>query len=165
MNRKECCCFTGHRPEKLPWGSRESDPRCQTLKAQLAAALDRAFAQGYRHFLCGMARGTDLYFCEAVLQLRKQHPEVTLEAAIPFPGQAERWNKAEQARYDALLSQCNYESVVQHSYTPGCLQRRNRYLVDHASLLIAAYNGKGGGTLYTLTYAMQQGIDVVVLDV
>ncbi len=165
MDRKESCCFTGHRPEKLPWGSRESDPRCLKLKAQLQNAVETAFSQGYRHFICGMARGTDLYFGEAVLQLRREHPEITLEAAIPFPGQADRWHKAEQARYAALLSQCNDESLVQHSYTPGCLQRRNRYLVDHASLLIAAYNGKGGGTLYTLSYAMQQGLEVVVLDI
>ena len=33
------CAFTGHRPDKLPWGIRENDPRCADLKARLAAAL------------------------------------------------------------------------------------------------------------------------------
>ena len=32
MDKASTCCFTGHRPDKLPWGSRESDPRCLTLK-------------------------------------------------------------------------------------------------------------------------------------
>jgi hypothetical protein len=31
--------------------------------------------------------------------------------------------------------------------------------------MIAAYHGKGGGTLYTITYAMQQNINVIILDV
>ena len=40
MEQAETCCFTGHRPDKLPWGVREDDPRCTDLKARLAAALD-----------------------------------------------------------------------------------------------------------------------------
>lgn len=165
MNRAASCCFTGHRPEKLPWGNAEKDARCLAFKASLYAELEKAYGRGYRHFISGMARGADLYFCEAALLLRDAHPDVRIEAAIPFAAQAERWTAKDLALYTALLSRCDYESVISHSYTPGCLQRRNRYLADHSSLLIAAYNGKGGGTLYTLTYAMAQGLDVVILDV
>ena len=74
MDRATTCCFTGHRPDKLPWGSRESDPRCLTLKRRLTQAVEGAYAQGMRHFICGMARGTDLYFAEAVLALRLERP-------------------------------------------------------------------------------------------
>ena len=40
MDREQTCCFTGHRPEKLPWRYDESDPRCVELKGRLAAALE-----------------------------------------------------------------------------------------------------------------------------
>ena len=60
MDRESACCFTGHRPDKLPWGTDERDLRCLALKVALAAALDRAYEAGIRHFLCGMARGCDL---------------------------------------------------------------------------------------------------------
>lgn len=33
------CCFTGHRPEKLPWGTDEGDPRCRMLKKKLYDAV------------------------------------------------------------------------------------------------------------------------------
>ena len=33
MEQAETCCFTGHRPDKLPWGVREDDPRCTRLLA------------------------------------------------------------------------------------------------------------------------------------
>ena len=69
--RQESCCFTGHRPAKLPWGYNESDPRCVKLKERIADAVLLAYQEGYRHFLCGMAQGCDLYFCEAVLALRE----------------------------------------------------------------------------------------------
>ena len=35
MKREQSCCFTGHRPDKLPWGENESDPRCLALKRRL----------------------------------------------------------------------------------------------------------------------------------
>ena len=57
MNRETTCCFTGHRPEKLPWREDEGDPRCLELKARLAGAVEAAYEKGMRHFLCGMARG------------------------------------------------------------------------------------------------------------
>ena len=54
-------------------------------KKRIADAVLLAYQEGYRHFLCGMAQGCDLYFCEAVLALRERYPEVTVEAAIPCP--------------------------------------------------------------------------------
>ena len=42
--------------------------------------------------------------------------------------------------------------------------RRNRYLVDHSARIIAVYDGMLGGTMYTLTYAMRQGLEVTILD-
>ncbi len=166
MTPQITCCFSGHRPPRLPWGSQEDDPRCLELKARLARALTEAYHEGYRHFLCGMAQGTDLYFCQAVLDLRRTHPEVTLEAAIPFTGQADRWPETDRRRRQTLLDQCDLETVVQHTYSPGCMNRRNRYMVDRSSLLIAIYDGiPQGGTLNTLAYAMRKGVRTVVLPV
>ena len=85
------CAFTGHRPEKLPWGSDETDPRCLALKEQIADRVERAFSLGYREFCCGMARGCDQYFAEAVLALALREPEVALDAWLPCPEQADRW--------------------------------------------------------------------------
>lgn len=30
--RSETCCFTGHRPQSLPWGFNENDIRCKKMK-------------------------------------------------------------------------------------------------------------------------------------
>ena len=153
MDPAVTCCFSGHRPVRLPWGRNEADPRCLALKARLDQALEEAHRQGFRHFLCRMA-------------LRQRHPEVTLEAAIPFAGQADHWSAADQRRRMTLLDQCDLETVVQHTYTPGCMNRRNRYMVDRSSLLIAVYDGiPQGGTLNTLSYAMGKGVRTVILPV
>lgn len=165
MERETTCCFTGHRPEKLPWRNDESDPRCLALKARLAEALDEAYEKGMRHFICGMARGADFYFCEAALALRARRPGVTVEAAIPCEEQAARWNERDRERYFSLVERCDYETMVQHHFDKSCMLRRNRYMVDRSAMIIAAYDGMLGGTMYTLTYALRNGLEVVTLDV
>ena len=159
--RQESCCFTGHRPGELRWRYNEFDPRCLKLKRRIADAVELAYEQGFRHFLCGMAMGCDLYFCEAVLALRERHPDVTVEAAIPCPTQADAWPPAQRERYDRLVAACDFETMVSGQYTSTCMLRRDRYLVDHASLLIAAFDGTSGGTRYTVEYAMNQGLAIV----
>ena len=142
----------------------ENDPRCLRLKAELAARLEGIYEAGYRHFLCGMAAGCDLYFAEAVLSLRERCPDVTLEAAIPCDGQADSWTIPLRRRYDRLLAACDSVRFVQHKYTPGCMQRRNQYMVDSSSLLLAVYDGQRGGTMSTLLYARRQGIQLIIME-
>ena len=164
MEQAETCCFTGHRPDKLPWGVREDDPRCTDLKARLAAALEAEYDAGTRHFICGMARGADLYFAEAVLALRERRPDVTLEAAIPCEEQDRRWTHGLSERYDRLLAECDSRTLVSRAYTPECMMRRNRYMVDNAGTVLAVFNGSPGGTFNTLRYAVGLGRKIVEIE-
>lgn len=165
MDREHTCCFTGHRPEKLPWGCDEDDLRCLSLKERIAAALEEAYAAGMRHFICGMALGADFYFCEAALALRERHGDLTVEAAIPCEEQAAHWREADRQRYFSLVERCDFETMVQHRYDRGCMLRRNRYMVDRSAMLIAAYDGLMGGTMYTIQYAMKKGLEVNIIDI
>ena len=165
MERATTCAFTGHRENKLPWRGNEDDPRCERLKQQIFDAVEAVWHGGVRHYICGMANGCDFYFAEAVLRLREEHPEVTLEAAVPCEGQASRWSAAQRKRYDRLVSECDFYTVLEKEYTPECMLRRNRYMVDASGVLIAVYNGCPGGTRSTLLYAMRQGLQIIELPV
>lgn len=158
------CCFTGHRPQSLPWGANENDPRCLELKLELAARLEGVYEAGWRHFLCGMAIGCDMYFAEAVLALKQTHGDVTLEAAVPFGDQPGRWNASLRRRYNTLLDSSDKVTVLQIGYTSDCMMRRNRYMVDRASLLLACYDGRPGGTMSTILYAERSGVKVIVIE-
>ena len=163
--RETTCCFTGPRPQHLPWGTREDDARCMALKTELALMLQGIYEAGFRHFIGGMAIGCDMYFAEAVLALQREHPDVTLEAAIPCGGQPERWSQELRKRYNGLLDSCDKVTVLQIHYTPDCMMRRNRYMVDSSALLLACSNGQPGGTMNTLLYAMKQKVKTIQLDI
>lgn len=164
IRRDVTCCFTGHRPDKLPWGFDESDPRCAALKTSIARELTRLYLRGYRHFISGMAQGCDLYFAEAALALRKQYPGVTVEGAVPCPTQADRWPGEDRRRWRAILDACDLETVVQQEYGRFCMLRRDRYLVDRSAAILAVFDGTTGGTHYTLTYAVGKEKAIWLLD-
>ena len=164
-DRESTCCFTGHRPMKLPWGMNENDPRCLELKLELAARLEALYALGYRSFICGMALGCDMYFAEAVLALREAHGDVQLEAAIPFGDQPGRWSAEQRRRYNRLIDAADKVTVLQIGYTSGCMMRRNRYMVDRSSLLLACFDGRPGGTMQTVLYAERSGRRVILLEI
>ena len=162
---KPSCAFTGHRQEKLPWKGDESDLRCQKLKELIADALESVYHSGIKHFICGMATGCDMYFCEAVIELRSAHDDIMLEAAIPWEGQSKNWSDTLKSRYMRLVADCDYYTLIQKGYTPDCLMRRNRYMVDNSSVIIAAYSGTPGGTMSTMLYAMRHGLEVIELPI
>jgi uncharacterized phage-like protein YoqJ len=112
-----------------------------------------------------MAIGCDTYFAEAVLALKRLHPEVTLEAAVPCDDQAEKWNTAQREHYAALIEQCDTVTHVSHSYSPGCMMKRNEYMIDSSSLLLACFNGRSSGTMSTILYAQRQGVRTIILEI
>lgn len=158
------CCFTGHRPDKLPWGKDERDPRCLALKSSILREIETLYRHGYRHFISGMALGCDLYFAEAVLELKERYPLITLEAALPCPEQSERWSEENRTRWTNILAVCDMKTVVQSHYDRGCMLRRDRYMVDHSAAILAVFCDSAGGTKYTLDYASQKCLDIRLLD-
>lgn len=159
------CCFSGHRASKLPWGQFEADPRCVLLKQQIYDAVEAVYESGVRHFICGMANGCDLYFGEAVLRLKSLKDNVTLEAAIPYSGQAEHWKGSVKDRWNRVYHGSDSITVISQTYTRDCMNRRNRYMVDHSSVLIAAYNGDSGGTQNTILYALRSNCEIIQIPV
>ena len=69
----------------------------------------------------------------------------------------------DRVRRQRLLAACDYETMVQERYGPGCMMRRNRYMVDHAAMVIAVYDGQTGGTQRTVEYALRRCLPVVLV--
>lgn len=157
------CAFSGLRPEKLPWGDRESDPHCQALKLKLRQTVAELATGGYDTFLCGMARGCDLYFFDAVREVRLGDPRLRIVAVIPCPTQASGWSQENQLRYASALAECDEMRLLAEEYYDGCMVARNHYMVDHADLLLTVWDGSTGGTSSSVSYARRRGVPVRAL--
>lgn len=159
------CAFTGHRPKSFPWGYNESAPGCILLKEVLAAQISVLAERGVTDWLCGMALGVDLWCAQIVFDLKKKNPALKLHAILPCEGQERKWTASAQEHYRSILAQANEVIYVGQEYSRNCMLKRNRYMVDRASILLAVYNGTyRSGTGMTVRYAQKLGREVIIID-
>ena len=128
---------TGHRPGKL-YGYNLSEPEYTILKEKFKYILRKYKAT---KVYTGMALGTDTIFANAVIDLKKEGLHIKLVAVLPCANQDKKWSKKDQKRYQEILQAA--DEVIQLSekeYRPELMRIRNRWLVDHADLLIYVFD-------------------------
>lgn len=162
---KYTCAFTGHRPKSFPWKYDETARDCVLLKEVLAEQIAALADRGVTGWLSGMAQGTDVWAAEIVLDLKKKNPALRLHCILPCEGQEAKWPAAEQERYRSILKLADEVVYVSRAYHSDCMLDRNRYLVNHSSILLAVYNGTlRSGTGATVRYAKRQGRTIILID-
>ena len=154
MRRIATCCFTGHRPEKINCSA-------EIVAEQLYCAIEDAFSDGFTEFITGMSRGVDIWAAEAVLELRKEYPHIRLICAIPYEGFENGWEDYWKKQYLKILSDSDEIHYISEGYDRGSYQKRNEWMIDHASMVIVGYTGAAGGTRNTIVYAKKQ-VDFII---
>ncbi len=147
------CALTGHR--ELPPGFATD---------VLYDTLEELIREGYDKFLCGMAQGFDLTALDCLAALKQKY-RLSLEACIPFEGQANKFPQDEKLKYRDLLELCDQKTVLYSEYRRGCFLIRDRYMVDRADLVLAYCTKETGGTAYTVGYAQKKGVPVRFLGI
>lgn len=152
--RQHRCCFTGHRPNKLDYSEGE-------IKLLLETAIDNAISDGYVTFITGMAEGVDIWAAEIVLEKKKENKDLHLICAVPHPRFEKRRSEYEKERYENIIKNADYVTTISDNYYRACYQKRNIWMVNHSSLVIAVFNGTASGTKNTVDYARKTSVRVV----
>lgn len=154
FDRTVSAAFTGHR--FYDFFQREF------IQERLTSAISEAYDHGIRNFISGFALGIDLMAAQLVQSLKCNLPGISLTAAIPFEGQAERYNIYDKRVYRRLLELADKVIVLSDCYYPRCFLDRDEFMVENASYLIAYYDGREkGGTYYTVKKARARGIPII----
>lgn len=152
------CCVTGHRPKGFPFDRDESDLRYALYQDRLYCEIEMLIKSGYKNFITGMADGVDIDFAKQVIYFRDREEDVTLEAALPYPVRPSKIITDYSEERDHILRLCDEQRIVTPCYHNGCMQKRNRYMVDKSDVVLAVWNGKcSGGTWNTIQYACKKG--------
>lgn len=140
---------TGHRPDKL------GGYLAQTQRALERFALLMLPLVKPSGVISGMAQGWDQALAVACVRLG-----IPFVAAIPFEGQESRWPRPTQENYRRLLQCASYVHVVNErdavaeGGVPWAMQKRNEWMVDNSTKLLALWNGdRSGGTFNCIEYA------------
>lgn len=148
------CCATGHRI--IP------NHKLEFITQQLTYEIEQAIGDGYTTFISGMADGIDLLFAQLVIEQQAKHPELLLQAAIPYRKRINTHNEI----FHQCLKKCNEVRVLREEYSGDCFFNRNMYMVSASCRVIAVYDGrKTGGTFCTINYALLKNREVIEIRV
>ncbi len=160
------CCFTGHRPKYFHFGSDELHPDCVAIKHFIREKCHYLITnKGVTHFISGGAIGVDTWAMEEVLDLKGTYPHITLECVLPYAGMIERFAISDRERYARIKPRLKGITIINEQYHSGCMQQRNKYMVDHAQYVIAIWTGQKSGTANTIQYANKLERKVFYLNI
>lgn len=161
VGKTSACCFTGHR--EFLWGDNTEDERHKALIIELEKAVDTALSKGITHFICGNALGFDTWAAQTVLKKKFENPNIILEIAIPFEGHNEHERDCIEVQKAADIVHI-VSSAKSHK---DAYSERNRYMVLHSDMLIAALDEshRRSGTAKTVEFAAQRGLEIIWLKV
>lgn len=140
--------FTGHRTY-----SRHNDQLIEH-------SIEMLYRAGARRFRVGMAEGFDLAVACTVLLLQSKHPDIELEAFIPWRGFEQTFSESNRRLYSLIVERATRLHYLSENYFMGVYQQRNEAMVDGADYVIAWWDGKPSGTANTVRYAREIGCPV-----
>lgn len=150
--RKVTACFSGHR--KIP------SNEISAVKKSLVETISSSIEKGYRYFGAGGALGFDTIAAQSVLELKEKYPDIKLILVLPCPNQTRGWKDTDVSEYERIKSEADKVVYTSNQYFRGCMQKRNRHLVDNSSLCICYLTKSTGGTFYTVKYAKNKELVV-----
>ncbi|MBS7229355.1 MAG: DUF1273 family protein [Eubacteriales bacterium] len=140
-------------------------PRSQHNKLcqSLSCAIDSLVGRGMAVFLCGGALGFDTLAARCVIEAQKQYPHILLRLILPCKTQAKAWTENAKREYEAMLGAADSVEYISEEYISGCMQARNRRLVELSSVCVCYKTRASGGTAYTVARAEEKGIEIINL--
>ena len=152
-NKEHTCCFTGHR--RLPTEAVER------VVINLNREVDRLIAQGVTDFISGGALGFDQIAASLIVAKKEMGQRIRLVFALPCKNQDALWSGEQRRLYRNLLVEADEIIYVSEEYAEGCMDKRNRYMVDRSAYCICALFHSISGTGQTVRYANQKGQGVI----
>ncbi|MBQ4486796.1 MAG: DUF1273 family protein [Oscillospiraceae bacterium] len=157
IEKAKTCCFTGHRPEKLPDNGNENSVVIKALKSRLFLETKNAVAQGYKYFITGMQRGVDLWAGECVLDLMGEN-DIHLIAAIPYKDFGKNYQAQDKWLFGRITDSADKIVYISEKYTKDCYKQRNLYMIENSSMLIAVVDDYNSGSGQTIGLAKKNGL-------
>jgi len=86
---------------------------------------------------------------------------IRLIFALPCRNQEQYWTAEQKQLNCDLLSEADEIHYISEEYSPGCMHKRNRYLIDNSGTCVCYLTKDCGGTAYTVNYATQKGLRII----
>lgn len=137
---KYTACFTGHRPQLLPFLNNPDSREYKALYMQIKQSVQALVEKDVYIFLSGMALGVDLMCAEIVLEIKEQNPDIELHCVLPCVDHDIYWTANESKRYWDIIDKADKTFYTMTAYNKFSMIIRNKYMVNEADYIIAVWN-------------------------
>lgn len=151
--KKQTCCFTGHR--RLP------KDKLEQIILRLNREIDNLISQDVTDFISGGALGFDQIAASLIIAKKEMGHKIRLIFALPCRNHDAFWNANQKKLFQDLLLEADKVIYVSEEYSDGCMQKRNRFMVDNSAYCICALLNPFSGTNQTVNYAKRKGVKIV----
>lgn len=149
------CSFSGHR--KIEYNEQKR------LYKALLEVISILAEEGFTEFRVGGALGFDTLSADAVLEVKKKHPQIDLVMYIPCLDQNKFYSPEQNKRYLTHINAASKRLCMSEKYYNGCMQMRNREMIKGADCLVSYLRKDSGGTAFTVARARENGLNIIEL--
>ena len=151
IDRARTCAFTGHRNLGRDFN-----------KTELERVIKGLIKGGFTFFMVGMAVGFDTE-CFKILENLRKTENIRIIACIPCETHDYKFSEKQKAEYKKMLDSADEKIYVSKEYTKNCMFKRNMFMVDSASVLVAHLISDRGGTFQTVNYAKRKNVNIIMV--
>lgn len=158
-------CFSGHRPEKLPDNGDLTSLKMKGVLSMLYYEIQQSIEQGFKTFIIGGAKGIDLWAAEFIMQFKHRgSDDIDLVIALPYKDFGANYKGMELFLRGNAVKTSSMIINVSEEPSKACYRKRNQFMIDHSSRLIAVISDLKSGTGQTVNYAEKNGIETKIIN-
>lgn len=146
--------LTGHRPERLGYSSNLYHPDWYKVINWMKEMI-----QEYQitDVYSGMADGCDMIFAMAAIQIKQYGYNIKLHCVLPCKNY-----QSSHVLYQYIKLRADEWIELSDEFYRGCDNIRDQYIVDHSDLLLAVWDGKkSGGVWSTIRKAQKKNVEII----
>jgi len=150
---KQTCCVTGT--------GNISAIQHEQVKQQLEKEIELALKKGFRHFFLGLSGESGILIGQAILEVKKDYNDTTLEILLPYSGWAKE--QAYSVQINILLQKSNGIHYACEDKFEDYLFIMNNQLIDICNRIIIIYDEKDDES--TSLVRMARDIEMTVQEI
>ncbi len=147
------CVIAGHR--NIPRN------KINYVKQRLREEIEKLIKQGVINFCTKADRGFETIAALLLLELQKRNNNIKLILVSSCAEETRLWDKSDIAVYEQIKLSCAEHIKISEHFTYGCVQKRNRHLVDTSSVMLTYHRKVTGDTAFIINYAEKRDLPII----
>ena len=87
-----------------------------------------------------------------------------IQQILKHKTQSQKFTFKQKEEYDRMLSVADEKVFVSEESSKSCMQKRNQFMVDRASVVVAYIKRDFGGTANTVKYATKNQVPIIEIN-